>query len=66
MLDQVDHRVGDPALVDGADDLAVLEEVRIRLEELKVVIRVCKEVQGFLQFQFLINRAIVMQTIFPS
>ena len=32
------------------DKLPVLEEVRINLEELKLVIRVCKEIQAFPNF----------------
>ncbi|MEW6263624.1 MAG: four helix bundle protein [Thermodesulfobacteriota bacterium] len=32
------------------DKLAVLEEIRIKLEELKVAIRICKEVKAFPNF----------------
>lgn len=32
------------------DKLPVLEELRIKLEELKVVIRICKEVKAFPNF----------------
>jgi hypothetical protein len=35
------------------DKLPVLEEIRIKLEELKVVIRICKEVQAFPNFNSL-------------